>query len=45
MNIRIALYTVLAYIRLVLVGVACGLFESAYYSANHHVSKNSNWKL
>ena len=28
-----SVYTVLAYIRFVLVGVACGLFEGAYYSA------------
>ena len=34
MNIRIAcIYTVLAYIRLVLVGVARGLFVGTYYSA------------
>ena len=33
MNIRIAYNTILAYIRLVLVGVARGLFEGAHYSA------------
>ena len=32
MNIRIA-YTVLVYMQLVLLGVAHGLFEGAYYSA------------
>ena len=33
MNIRIAYIPILAYIRLVLVGVAHGLFEGAHYFA------------